>query len=82
MPILYLNFKHINCGGCLSSIENCLFRLGIDQFDYDVSESMAKIRFDQAYTTLEKIIECIHHLGYDPHIADLIEDDIDDLENT
>ena len=79
MPILYLNFTHIKCGRCMTSIENCLFRLGIDHFEFDVSDAMAKIIFDESQTSVDAILDCIHHLGYDPHIADLIEEDMDEL---
>jgi copper chaperone CopZ len=79
MPILYLNFKHIHCGGCITSIENCLFRLGIDHFTYDLTDAMAKIMFDKQRVTLEEIMDCIKHLGYEPHIADLLEYDDDEV---
>ena len=75
MPILYLNFKGFNCAGCLTSIENCLYRLGIEHFDYDLSSSQAKIIYKRDEITQEKILKCIKDLGYEPYVSVVIEDE-------
>jgi hypothetical protein len=50
-------------------LKTVCFALGIDHFEYDISNAMAKIMFSKEAVKLDEIIDCIKHLGYEPHIA-------------
>jgi len=73
MPIVYLSFIGEHCDGCLTSIENALYTLGVEQFTYDFSHAHAKVMFNRDQVELDQIMKVISHLGFEPNIVDLIE---------
>jgi copper chaperone CopZ len=73
MPIVYLSFIGEHCDGCLTSIENALYTLGVEQFTYDFTHAHAKVIFNRDQVELDQIMQAISHLGFEPNIVDLIE---------
>jgi len=73
MPIVYLSFIGEHCDGCLTSIENALYTLGVEQFTYDFTHAHAKVMFNRDHVELDQIMQAISHLGFQPNIVDLIE---------
>lgn len=77
MPILELDFrdvfKGISCGGCISTIEHALYRLGISHFEYDLIEHTARIVYGDPLTKSD-IFNTIHALHYEPRLHRFIED--------
>lgn len=77
MPILELDFrdvfKGISCGGCISTIEHALYRLGVSHFEYDLIEHTARIVYEHDITKSD-IFDAIHALHYEPRLHRFIED--------
>lgn len=77
MPILELDFrdvfKGISCGGCISTIEHALYRLGISHFEYDLIEHTARIVYGEDLTKKD-IFDAIHALHYEPKLHRFIEE--------
>ena len=73
MPIVYLSFIGEHCDGCLTSIENALYTLGVEQFNYDFTHAHAKVIFNREQVELDQIMQAMSHLGFQPNIVDLIE---------
>ena len=77
MPILELDFrevfKGISCGGCISTIEHALYRLGVSHFEFDLIEFTARIVYQDPLTKSD-IFDTMHQLNYEPRLHKFIED--------
>lgn len=74
MPIVYFNFSGVNCTGYVAAVETALYQTGVDHFEYDTFDKIAKIVFDEKDTSFEKIENAIKELGFQMHIIDIIEE--------
>lgn len=62
---LLLDIKGMHCSGCATGISAMLKRVdGVTRADVTFEDREARVEYDPARTTPEKIIEAVEKLGY------------------
>ncbi len=58
--------KGMSCSGCSSSVERAVGAVeGVSSCTVDLEKSRAKVIFDAAIATPQRIVEAIQRIGYD-----------------
>lgn len=60
-----LNVKGMSCAACVNRIEKALLRNGSDEAQVNLATEKARVKFDPAKLSPEKIIQIIHETGYE-----------------
>ena len=77
MKNVYLKCKGIYPAGCVTAIEHALYSQGIAHFEYDVSNSHAKVVFDETKVRLEDLLQKIDEIGYKVDVLGIDEIDLE-----